>query len=95
MAAEKTQTPISETLFHETDSFLPIMVDLWLSVAGKVPGRLEERAPHFKLAMKKFKVDHPDYFESKPPCTTGVIHRDECYEVFAKRHPRVWANVIS
>ena len=53
---------ISETLFHETDSFLAIIVDLWLSVAGKVRGRLEERAPHFKLAMKKFKVDHPDYF---------------------------------
>ena len=43
MAAKKTQTLISETLFHETDSFLPIIVDLWLSVAGKVRGRLEER----------------------------------------------------
>jgi len=42
---KKTQSPISETLFHETDSFLPIIivVDLWLSVAGKVRGRLEER----------------------------------------------------
>jgi len=34
---------ISEKLFHETDSFLAIIVDLWLSVAGKVRGRLEEK----------------------------------------------------
>ena len=63
---KKTQSPIWETPFHETDSFLPIIFDLWLSVAGKVRGRLEERASHFKLAMKKFKDDHPDYFASKP-----------------------------
>jgi len=58
----------------------------------------KKETSHFKLAMKKFKDDHPDYFASKPvkpvePRTPGVIYRDECYEEFAKRHPRVWANV--
>jgi len=64
---------------------------------GKYVADWKKKISHFKLATKKSMDDHPDYFASKPveQRTLGVIHRDECYEGFAKRHPRVWVNVVT
>jgi len=90
MTAKKTQTLISETLFHETDSFLPIIVDLWLSVAGKVRGRLEKR----DLSLQ---VGGDEEVHGRPPrllrIEAGGAAHPQRY--FAKRHPRVWANVVT
>ena len=89
MAAKKTQTPISETLFHETDSFLAIIVDLWLSVAGKVRGRLEKRD-------RPLQIDDEEV-QGRPSRLLRIEGGGAAYppRYFAKRHPRVWVNVVT
>ena len=86
---KKTQTLISETLFHETDSFLRIIVDLWLSVAGKVRGRLEKRDLPLQVGDEEV--------QGRPPRLLRIEAGGAAYSprYFAKRHPRVWANVVT